>query len=294
MKRWTFRLSPTGMLALFACWALSGAGVAQAEVIELRVNAATRASAEFVPGKDALPAVVLIHGFLQTRSSPVIAQLSEHLVGLGHTVLVPTLSLGIDMRRQSLDCEALHTHTMQQDIAEIRQWVEWLAKRGARRIVVIGHSTGALQALAYVSDHPRPEVIQTVLLSPVYFGARHAWLQANAAQLREQAARPNSGIEVYRFVYCDRYPAPPSALLSYVEWDRERSLAAVKQVAMPIYAVFGTVDPIVPADWAQALPAAGVTLERIEGGDHFFSGMAELELDDVVEQILAGAPAEPN
>ena len=96
------------------------------------------------------PAVLLLHGFLQTRDFPTVATLARGLRDAGYPVLSPTLSLNIPNRSQSLACEAIHRHSLDDDIGEIARWVDWLKSHGHRSIVLIGHSFGSLQLLAYL------------------------------------------------------------------------------------------------------------------------------------------------
>ena len=49
-------------------------------------------------------------------------------------------------RIQSLACEAVHNHSIQQDAKEIAHWVNWLYKESGRPITLIGHSAGSLSS----------------------------------------------------------------------------------------------------------------------------------------------------
>ena len=112
------------------------------------------ASAEYLIGERGKPAVLLLHGFLQTREFPTVATLARGLQDAGYTVLSPTLSLNIPNRAQSLACEAVHTHSLDDDVIEIARWVGWLKSQGHHSIVLVGHSFGSLQLLAYLSLKP--------------------------------------------------------------------------------------------------------------------------------------------
>lgn len=278
-------------LAFFA--ALS---MAKADPVELTVSPAVRASAEYAPGDSDKPAVVLVHGFMQTRDSPIIYRLVDHLKSLHYTVLAPTISLGIDLREQSLDCDAVHPHTLDDEVREIGLWVDWLTERTDTPIVLVGHSTGALSVLTYLNMDPSPQIIQGVLLSLVHMGIDSAGRQQIGDVLKARVKAENGesdGIDIYRLAYCDKYPAPADAYMSYIRWDSSTVLNAIKNTKRPLVAVFGTADRTAPSPWRGEVAEVLPTVKLIDGGDHFFREMAEFELADTLNGILASPPAHP-
>lgn len=128
--------------------------LAQSARVSLPVTPNTVSEAEFWPGDADKPALLIMHGFLQTHHFPTVRRLAESLADEGFTVLTPTLSLGLNRRRQSLACEAVHTHSLPQDVAEIRSWTDWLTKRTGKAPVVIGHSTGGVHLVALLDTYP--------------------------------------------------------------------------------------------------------------------------------------------
>ena len=125
-----------------------------AAIAQLEMHPGIPASAEYLPGQRDKPAVLLLHGFLQTRAFPTVATLARGLHDAGYSVLSPTLSLGIPNREKSLACEAVHTHSLNDDVMEITRWVTWLKSQGHRSIVLVGHSFGSMQLLAYLTVAP--------------------------------------------------------------------------------------------------------------------------------------------
>jgi hypothetical protein len=103
---------------------------ALAEPVEAKLPNGIIATADFRTGQPARPAVLLLHGFLQTRHSPPMSSLANTLADQGYTVLTPTLTLGINRRAKSLACEAVHTHDLESDVGEIGFWVDWLTGKG--------------------------------------------------------------------------------------------------------------------------------------------------------------------
>lgn len=110
--------------------ALLKSGFALADVMSLIAPNGREATAEYRPGRSDLPAVLIVHGFLQTRAFPTVAALADGLAQAGFTVLTPTLTLNVSRRRHSLPCEAVHSHTFEMDVAEVAAWADWLERRG--------------------------------------------------------------------------------------------------------------------------------------------------------------------
>src|SRR5512143_4272871 len=117
---------------------------ANASIVQQEMRPGIPANAEYLIGERSKPAVLLLHGFLQTRAFPTVATLARGLQDAGYSVLSPTLSLGIPNRTQSLACEAVHRHSLDADVAEISRWVGWLKAHGHHAIVLVGHSFGSL------------------------------------------------------------------------------------------------------------------------------------------------------
>lgn len=243
------------------------------------------ATASWAPGRADRPAVLLLHGFLQTRHYLTISGMAAELEALGHSVLVPTLSLGIDRRRRSLDCEAVHAHTLEQDVAEIGRWVEWLVARGHQRIVLIGHSSGSMELLAYAAGAPHPAVEQLIATSLVDLDHR----QVTAGELRtarERAAAGDASLRQYQLSYCESYTAPAKAFVSYARWSAARILDAIETLELPVVVIMGGEDRRMAPHWPQQLRARGIRVNVIAGANHFFSAQNEFALYDELVAVL--------
>ena len=144
-------------------WPLCG----QAELIRLTSAANLLVTAQYHQGRSGYPAILLLHGFLQTRDTPPMSALGQSLADAGYTVLMPTLSLGYEGRSQSLDCAAVHKHTLDEDTAELELWTNWLHTRFNLPVILIGHSNGSAVILNYIADHPDKNVQGAILTSIV-------------------------------------------------------------------------------------------------------------------------------
>lgn len=278
----------TLLLAALACLLWVPAWASHGSVIEAELPSGKIASADFHVGKGGLPAVLILHGFLQTRAFPTVASTMEALSTAGYTVVAPTLSLGISRRNKSLPCEAVHLHTLDEDVAEVAFWVRWLAQKGHTRIMLVGHSFGNLQLLTYLNRHPVPAVKQVLMISLTDVEVRqNAQQRARIAQdLRDRVARRDRTLAEIAFGHCRKYVGPPDALLSYQALSRDSILDSLAQSPVPAEVIMGGKDERMGADWVTRLASRGIAVRMIPGASHFFDNQYEFDLQDAVLQTL--------
>lgn len=252
--------------------------------VRIEIGPSIDASAEYLPGQRDKPAVLLLHGFLQTREFPTVATLARGLHDAGYAVLIPTLSLGIPLRQQSLPCEAIHHHSMDSDIQEIARWVDWLKSRGHRSIVLIGHSFGSLQLLAYLNSQPDKAVKAYVGASLIESQIGPVNRAALIAKLENRSASRKRSLMTHRLSLCKNYMSTPSGLLSYVRWDQAQTLAALKSVSVSKFLIMGDADTLVAHNWIKALSHIQVPMAVVPGANHFMDGQHEF---DLLEKTLA-------
>ncbi|MHB8916019.1 MAG: alpha/beta hydrolase [Thiobacillus sp.] len=284
MKNIIFALA-LGHLLILALFQSADAG---AEVIENRLSPGIVASANYQAGKPQLPAVILLHGFLQTREFPTVSRLAEGLNSAGYATLTPTLSLGISRRAKSLPCEAAHRHTLEQDVAEISAWVDWLAKQHAGPVVFIGHSYGSLQGLVYAASTPHPALQQLIALSLIDT-ERHppnTSVPALVGKVKTLIAKRDKRLVDFALGHCTKFTATPESYFSYANWDRKRVLDLARNSRVPVHVIIGSDDNRMGKDWTQALSAAGVQVDKINGANHFFDAEYEFDLLDLVLGLL--------
>lgn len=260
----------------------------QAEIIENRLATGVVLNADFQAGKPQLPAVILLHGFLQTREFPTVSRLTDGLAAAGYTTLAPTLSLGISRRDKGLPCEAAHRHTLEQDVAEIAAWVDWLANRHSGPIIFIGHSYGSLQGLVYASATPHPALHQLIAVSLIDT-ERHPANVSVATLLgkaKSRVAKGDKRLVDFSIGHCTKFTATPESYLSYANWDRKRVLDLSRKSRVPVRVVIGDEDNRMGKDWPEALGAAGVRVDRIKGANHFFDAEYEFDLFDLILDLL--------
>ena len=259
---------------------------AHAAIVQQEMRPGIPANAEYLIGQRSKPAVLLLHGNLQKREIPTVATLARGLQDAGYTVLLPTLSLNIPNRMQSLACEAVHKHSMEDDVAEIERWVGWLKAHGHRSIVLVGHSFGSLQLLAYLSTHPDPAIKAYIGASLVEAQIGTASRQALIAQLEAQIQNQQRILVTQRLSFCRKYTSTPEGLLSYVRWDQPRLLTALKQAPTSVQLIMGDADGMLGQGWLKALQHIQVPLVIVHGGSHFMDGEHEFDLLDHTLKFL--------
>jgi len=281
-------------LVVSALWCFQHVGPALAEVVESKLASGIVAAAEYRKGLPEQPALLILHGFLQTRDFPIIRSLTEGLAGSGYTVLAPTLSLGIGKRGKSLSCEAVHTHIMENDIGEVAHWVDWLQSRGHKNIVLIGHSFGGVDLAAYVDAHPNPAVQKLILFSlkDMEYALWDANLRIDTSGAKALLKRKNRALGTYRLSFCRKYTAPAAAYLSYANWTESRLLHLLAGIRTPIEVYFGANDVHFKQDWPGRVGGTGALVTVIPGANHFFDGPSELDLLEKIEHSLKSRPTE--
>jgi pimeloyl-ACP methyl ester carboxylesterase len=272
--------------------ALLWAGTAHADSarVEMTIAPGLVAEAEYWPGQVDRPAVMVLHGFLVTRQFSTVRRLAEGLAGEGFSVLTPTLTLGLGRRQQSLACEALHTHSMPQDLVEIRAWTEWLIRHTGKPPFLVGHSAGGVHLAALLDSYPELPVVRALLISLSYFGEEQGPRQAHALRARataDQASRPDAMIP-YSLTYCSRYVTTPGGLLSYLQWDNQRLRDVLLEQRERVAVIYGEGDERIDMAWIDTLRAAGVPTHGVPDANHFFDLAHEFELLDTVLLAVSG------
>jgi len=276
---------------LFLLLLLPQAAAAERARIELR-NGLT-AQAEYLSGKPTLPAVLVLHGFLQTHDFPTVATLARGLNESGYTVLAPTLSLGVPNRKQSLACEAVHRHSLDDDLDEIDRWVKWLTSRGHRQIVLIGHSFGSMQLLAYLAGKPDPAVRGYIAASLTETQIGPISRAELIERLEDAVARGDHKLVNQPISYCKKYPSNPAALLSYVRWDQARLVKALNAYKGHKLLIMGDADVMIGRKWLSTLQESRTPMAIVKGAGHFMDGEHEFDLlEHSLTQLKKMAPAQ--
>ena len=281
----TNRLPLAALCLLFLLFS----AMCEAETIREKLPSGLYGVAEYRQGDVRKPAVLVLHGFLTTNNFNTVLGIMDLMTYNSYPVLAPTLTLNINARQGGLACDAIHTHTMQQDLAEIGFWITWLTRRGHTQIILIGHSSGSLQLLAYLNQNPIPAIKHVIATSLVYADGFNPQLlveqQIAAAQRQQQQG--DRSLQSYTLSYCKgNFLAPPEVYLSYTAWTQDRVLQALQQSPVPVTIIMGGNDERFQASWIEGLQQAGPELIIIPGASHFFDAHHEFDLHDVILSIL--------
>ncbi|MEW8507142.1 MAG: alpha/beta fold hydrolase [Candidatus Thiodiazotropha sp.] len=262
--------------------------MAQGEIVHQQLESGIAVNAEYLDTDDQAPPILILHGFLQTRDFFTVRRLGEALHEAGYRILLPNLSLGINNRRQSLACEAIHNHSMEQDTDEIALWVEWLQKKTGEPITLIGHSSGSLNLLAYLDRFRDSPVAQSLLISLIAFGQGPIAKESLEEKRRAETdlLKSKDTISRYRLAYCDHYASTAGFYLSYLAWDPQRVLQAISDMNSKPTIIFGGDDNRLSPDWKPRLQSLGTHIVEIDGANHFFDHSHEFDLLDSIEQSL--------
>lgn len=284
-----YRLSRTPFIAALLGLFILPIHPALAETVEARLPSGIVATADFRAGQPSLPAILTLHGFLQTRNTQPMNAQGNILTDQGYTVLSPTLTLNINRRSKSLGCEAAHTHTKDDAAAEINFWTNWLARKGYKRVILLGHSSGGIQILQYITQKPSPVVRQAILVSAIELAFRPEESQATADRVKSGLIS-GKALERFTLGYCNKnYVSLPAAYLSYVA-DDNKIFGQLGKAKVPVEVILGGADRTMKADWPEQIRARGIPVTIINGANHFFDGAHEFDLADKVEAILKASP----
>lgn len=263
---------------------------AVAELVKTKLPNGLNVTAEYDPAEKGKPTLLVMHPFLQTHNFSVIANLTDSLVSEGYGVLRPTLSLGIDGRKQSLPCEAVHAYSLQDKIDEIGFWRDWLEQKSIGPVIGFGHSSGASYVAMYEHQQKSAAFKSLTLLTPIHYGFPGGTgidpAQRDMALEAEQDGKPDELIQ-YKLSFCEKFTAPRSRYLEYTHWDETAVTEMLEEISIHTHVVYGTADPSLNDSWKERLEKAGKHLIYVPEGNHFFSGPAEFDMHDVILDVLS-------
>lgn len=279
-------------IAAFLCPILFTLAV-HAETVEVKLPNGLTALANFQAGVPTQTALIFLHGLHQTQHSQPLSALANNLSAKGYTLLNPTLTVSVNRRVQSMDCEAVHTQTMDQDVAEIDYWVHWLTKKGYPNIALIGFSsTGNIQAMLYNSLGSNSAIKKTILISmnPLLIDLQERQ-SAQKILVSNHISKINK-LSKYKVGYCkNNFVSTSNIYMSYAKYDAGGILTLLTKTSANTELIFGSADLILPANWISQVRAVNsqVTISIIDKANHFFDGTSEFDLAAKVETILSAS-----
>lgn len=255
-------------------------------------------------GKTAKDGVIMmLHGTLANNKMEIMQSLTDLLKERGYNTLSINLSFGIDKRpSEMLDCAIEHHHKHEDAVAELDTWMNWLKEQGAEKVVVLGHSRGGNQVTWYAAEKDSALLEKVVAIAPATadpeksareYEERYkkplADLMAEADKLVEEG-KGETLMEVPGFVYCENAKASAASIISYYNDDeRKNTPSLLAKIKKPMLIVMGSADEVV-ADLPAKLEGVtqdNLTIETVDGADHFFRDLYADELADKITQFVA-------
>lgn len=262
---------------------------ARAQRIQERLPDNLVVNAEYQPANTDKPAVLVLHGFLQTFDFLATRNLINNISDLGYTVLAPNLSLGIPNRKQSVQCNAAHVHTHQKDLAEIDFWIHWLQNKGYHSVIMVGHSWGSQHSLGYMLENDNTAVTAIIAISLVRTRQNAETLKQQLEKARKYKKHHDDTLRAYKLSFCREYMATPDSYISYAKWtDRHvlKALSILKKHHVPVYVIVGGKDKRIDDRWISAVKPRVAKIVKIPEANHFFSHVSEFDLNDQLEKLL--------
>jgi len=263
-----------------------------AEEISVALPDGLKGLADYHSGDTEKPAVLVLHGFLQTHKFSTVGLIVNELADAGYPVLSPTLTLNIDQRQNSLTCDAIQNHSVKQATLEIGAWIDWLKQQGHSHIILIGHSTGSDNLLSYLQSVSDPAILAFIATS---IGPMESWRhpeqdKQDLTKARAAVKKGDNSLKKFSLSFCrNNYMTPANDYLSYMQWSRKWILHQLKSIHVPTTAVIGQVDSWVPPGWADTLEQQGIPLVRIKDANHYFSGISEFDFQAAVLSLVDDA-----
>ena len=279
-------LSLTKLFFLFI--ALFSTSFSFAESVQLTTASDKEVIATYLQGEEDNSPVLILHGFLQTKEFPTVDRLATSLNDSGYTVLKPTLSLGLSNRKQSLPCEAIHTHSLDSEADELGQWIEWLYEKTGKPVTLIGHSTGSQVILKYMENSNAKFVNHSILISLSYYASGPAAREnKNHAEKALNIIKENTNqLSTYALNYCETYPTYARNFLSYYNWNIDKTSSVISKFNKQLSIILGTNDKRIDNNWRQQLQNIHSNTHLIEDANHFFDQTHEFDLVDTVEMLI--------
>jgi pimeloyl-ACP methyl ester carboxylesterase len=281
---------------VFLAITMSSMGAKAAEITLEYRDLTLNANLELAEGQDLAAGVVLIlHGMTAHNQMEIIEASQASLLENGYSSLAINLSLDIDNRKGFFDCSWTHTHEADDAVDELAVWVQWLRQKGAKKIVLLGHSRGANQTMIYAVERDEPEITHVVLLAPnttlngkrqyeARFGSN---FDDNLARVKSmvESGRGDELIEKFDFFFCPKTTISANSFYSYYRYD-DRFLAFdryLPRMPRPTLVIVGTDDdlqPNIPEHVAPYVDGERIRLEEIEDAGHFFR---DLNIEEAIE-----------
>jgi pimeloyl-ACP methyl ester carboxylesterase len=209
--------------------------------------------------------------------------------------------LGLNDRHGEYDCATPHTHKHTDALAEIGFWLNWLKQQGVKQVTLIGHSRGGNQIEWFAHEKDNAMINKVVLLAPATgeqqsakdYQEKYGKPLAPILKKAQDLVKAGKGQEMMKdvdFIYCEKAQVTAAAFADYYtvkpQFDTPSLLKSVKK---PTLVFIASEDQFVPELAARMEPLKGtknLTIETIDGADHFFMDLANEDVAASIAKFL--------
>lgn len=227
-------------------------------------------------------ALIFVHGVAMNFYLPPLFLFGQELAARGYHCFV------INTRGHDWICRAGNLtrfggsayENLEDCLADLDGALAFLAGRGYRRFVLVGHSLGAIKSIIYQGTRRRSDMAGIVSCSaPKQFYSERVARQPKFRELIEQAESMVSdgrGDDLMS-VAVGATPGIFSArthLDKYGKDDRNDCRPYAKSLGCPLLTIVGGAEPKLFHEYAQEIVAnagANATYEQVDGGNHFYN-----------------------
>lgn len=276
--------------------------LASAEEIAQRFKGmALNGMLELAEGKAIADGIILItHSLIQHNGREPVPYVQKLFKEHGYSSLAINYSLELDDRHGSFDCMAPHRHTLDGSLEEIGIWVKWLKEKGARKLILLGHSYGGNEIARYAANNDEDVIRGVVLLGPgtadhrvwspggykIRYGKELNDLLEHA-ELLVASGKGNTMMDNVDFLFCPQATVSAASFVSYYRVVPERLLPNLMKAAKkPTLFIAAGEDNRMPDLKRLVKPFVDGERTRlvvIDGAGHFF---LDLFADDAVEHSV--------
>jgi pimeloyl-ACP methyl ester carboxylesterase len=199
-------------------------------------------------------------------------------------------------------------------VADIRAWIDFAVSRGAKRIILQGHSHGAIKATHYLTTTHDPRVCGLILLSPSddigiarkQLGERFLWVLARAREMTSKGSgrtllfEKDFSYPVSAATFFDCHNKDSIAGMFNMSRTDRREFPELASISVPALVAVGTVEEAFvgkPHKYVEDIRACMVNCPSftgavIEGAPHNYLGR-EVQLARELEKWLRAQARNP-
>lgn len=243
------------------------------------------------PRTSAVDGVVILHGLAGNfYSSPLLLNLANRLAQSGLQAVVGN-SRGHDVVNWVVKAGRTQTWgSALEDVADGRLdlggWAEFLVRRGCRKVVLVGHSLGAIKALHAAVNECHPAVVGIAALSPTRLNHQQFLNSRSGPKFRETLSRASAFVAEGRGqeLMAIDFPFPTwmtaqAYLDKYGPENRFDWVAWIGRIQLPTFIVFGELElrdnpafeGLQPTLESVLATQRQIELQILEGADHYYS-----------------------